>query len=225
VLIESLHNYFVMLDKDGRFLISGVPAGDYDLGLRLFEPPGDGCLVSPVGARILHFQVGEDAARGAGVDLGEIAVNVALGPRVGDVVQDFAFADLAGKTTKLSALRGRYVLVDFWATWCAPCVANLPSLAKLHDRFGRDDRLTVLGVNFDDDPDQARKSVAREKLTWAQAFLGRAQDKDGTLSRYAINSVPTHLLIGPDGKLIERSESLQVITEALLRVLHGNRGQ
>jgi len=225
LLIECLHNYFVVLDKDGRFRISGVPAGDYDLALRLYEPPGDGCLVSPVGARILHIQVSEEAVRGAGVELGDIAVNVALGPRAGDVVPDFAFADLAGKTTKLSALHGRYVLVDFWATWCAPCVANLPSLAKLHDRFGKDDRLTVLGVNLDDDSDLARKFVAREKLTWTQAFLGRAQDKDEILSRYAINSVPTHLLIGPDGKLIERSENLQVITEALLRVLHGNSGQ
>ncbi len=224
-LIESQHNYFVVLDKDGRFSVQGVPAGDYDLALRLYEPPGDGCLVSPVGARIIRFQVNENAAHGAGVDLGDIAVNVALGPRVGDVVPDFAFADLAGKTTKLSALRGRYVLIDFWATWCAPCVTNLPALAKLHDRFGREDRLTVLGVNLDDDPDQARKFVAREKLSWTQAFLGRAQDKNGILSRYAINFLPTHLLIGPDGKLIERNENLQVITEASLRVLHGNSGQ
>ncbi len=88
VFIESLHNYFVVLDKDGRFQVNGVPAGDYDLALRLYEPPGDGCLVNPVGGRIIHFHVSEDAARGAGVDLGDIAVNVALGPRVGNMVPD-----------------------------------------------------------------------------------------------------------------------------------------
>ena len=64
VFIESLHNYFVVLDKDGRFQVNGVPAGDYDLALRLYEPPGDGCLVNPVGGRIIHFHVSEDAARG-----------------------------------------------------------------------------------------------------------------------------------------------------------------
>ena len=79
-LIESLHNYFVVLDKDGRFTINGVPAGDYDLALRLYEPPGEGCLVSPVGARIVRFQVSEEAARGASVDLGDIAVTVATRP-------------------------------------------------------------------------------------------------------------------------------------------------
>ena len=69
-------------------------------------------------------------------------------------------------------LRGKYVLVDFWATWCAPCVASLPDLAKVHDTFGKDDRLTVLGVNIDDDPDKARAFAEQKKLTWIQAFLG-----------------------------------------------------
>jgi hypothetical protein len=80
-------------------------------------------------------------------------------------------------------------------------------------------------VNIDDDPDQARAFIEREKLPWPQAFLGRVQDKDGILSRYAISAVPMHLLIGPDGKLIERSENLEVVTQALNRVLNPNRGQ
>ena len=176
--------------------------------------PRDGCLVSPVGARTVHFQVSEEAARGAGVDLGDIAVNVALGPRVGEVVPELTFTDLAGKATQLSALRGRFVLVYFWATWCAPCVANLPSLARIRDRFGND-RLTILGVNLDDDPELARAFVERKQLTWPQVFLGRYQDRDAILSRYAISSVPTYFLVGPGGKLIKRSESLQAITEEL----------
>ena len=95
-LIETLHTYFVVLDADGRFQISGVPAGDYDLALRLYEPPGDGCLVSPVGSRIVRFQVTEEAARGASFDLGEIPVTVAIGPRVGDLAPDFTAATFSG---------------------------------------------------------------------------------------------------------------------------------
>ena len=156
----------------------------------------------------------EEAASGASVDLGEIAVNVALGPRVGEVVPELTFTDLAGKATQLSALRDRLVLVHFWATWCAPCVDNLPSLAQIRDRFGND-RLTILGVNLDDDPDQARAIVERKKLSWSQVYLGRSQDKDAILSRYAISSVPAYFLVGPDGKLIKRSESLKAIIEEL----------
>jgi thiol-disulfide isomerase/thioredoxin len=218
--IETLHTYFVVMDKDGRFAIGGVPAGEYDLALRFYEPPVGGCLVSPVGARTIHFQVREEAARRSSLGLGDIPVEISLGPKTGDVLPDFAFADLAGKQRTLSALRGRYILVDFWATWCAPCIASLSELKQVHDSLGQDHRLTVLGVNIDEDPEAARAFVLQHKLTWTQAFLDRAVDRDDILSRYAISSVPTYLLIAPDGKLVERSEDLQVITEVIARLVH-----
>jgi beta-lactamase regulating signal transducer with metallopeptidase domain/thiol-disulfide isomerase/thioredoxin/uncharacterized GH25 family protein len=218
--VETLHTHFVVLDKEGRFAIHGVQAGEYDLSLRLYEPPGDGCLVSPVGARTVHFQVSEEAARRTSLGLGEIPVKVALGPKTGEVVPDFAFADLAGKQQTISALRGRHVLVDFWATWCAPCVASLPEVRRIHDSLGKDHRLTILGVNIDEDPEAARAIVQQHKLTWTHAFFDRSADKDDVLSRYAISSVPTYLLVGPDGKLVERSEDLRVVTEAISRAVH-----
>jgi thiol-disulfide isomerase/thioredoxin len=217
--LETLHTYFVVLDKDGHFAIKGVPAGDYDLALRLYEPPVGGCLVNPVGARVVRFQVSEPAALSPVLNLGEILVKVALGPRPGEMVPDFAFTTGTGKTTRLSALRGNYLLIDFWATWCAPCVGSLPDLAKLQDAFGKDGRLTVLGVNIDDEPDRARALLDRNKFTWTQAFLRRGPDKDENLSRYAISSVPAYFLIGPDGKLIERSENLQTLSKKLHDVL------
>jgi thiol-disulfide isomerase/thioredoxin len=197
-----------------------VPPGDYDLAFRLYEPPGEGCLVSPVGSRIVRFQVTEEAARGATFELGELPVAVATGPRVGDIAPDFTAANLAGGTITLSSLKGRYVLLDFWATWCAPCVASLPALTRIHDTFEAGKRLSVLGLNLDDQPADAKAFLEAHSLPWAQAYLGgRAGDKDDVLSRYAISFIPTYILLGPDGKLIHRGDNLDAVAEILRREL------
>jgi cytochrome oxidase Cu insertion factor (SCO1/SenC/PrrC family) len=107
------------------------------LPLGLYEPAAGSCLVSPVGAKIVRFQVSNDAARGPGIDLGDISVKVAPGPRSGDLVPDFELTDAAGKITRLSALRGHYVLLHFWATWCDSCVASLQELAKVQEALGK----------------------------------------------------------------------------------------
>jgi thiol-disulfide isomerase/thioredoxin len=113
-------------------------------------------------------------------------------------------------------LRGQYVLLDFWATWCESCVSSFQELGKIHERLGRDGRVTILSLNLDEDPVAAGEMVQRKKLSWRQGTLGiRAADRDEILSRYAIGIVPTYILIGPDGKLIQRSDDLQVITQAL----------
>ena len=215
-LIDTLHTYFVVLDRDGRLQISGVPAGDYDLALRLYEPPGDGCLVSPVGSRIVRFQVTDEAAQRPTLDLGDIPIVVATGSRIGDVAPDFTAATLAGGKVQLSSLRGRYVLLDFWASWCVPCVANLPALRRFHDTFGADNRVTIVGMNLDDAPADINTFVETHKLPWTQAYLsGRAFDPDDILSRYAISSIPTYILIGPHGRLIGRGSDPEEIARVL----------
>src|SRR5262249_28585718 len=158
---------------------------------RLYEPPGEGCLVSPVGSRIVRFQVTEEAARGPSLDLGNLEVRAALGPRPGAIVPDFAFASFSGETVKLSDLRGRSRLLDFWATWCGPCVASLPAVRRLHDAYGADRRLVVLGLNLDQDPAAARRFVEGRKLPWTHGSLGDRADEQ-TLARFGISSVPAY---------------------------------
>jgi beta-lactamase regulating signal transducer with metallopeptidase domain/thiol-disulfide isomerase/thioredoxin/protocatechuate 3,4-dioxygenase beta subunit len=217
--LQTLHTHFVTLDKDGRFSIHGVPAGDYDLALQLYEPPGDGCLVSPVGAKVVRFQVSEQNAQRPELDLGEIPVQVALGPRVGEMAPDFSVRGFSGQPVSLADLRGRYVLLDFWATWCAPCVASLPALGRLHDTYGADNRLAILGLNIDDDPAQARRFVAERKLPGIQAWLGdRPDEQEQLLTRYAISAVPAYVLIGPDRKVVQRGSDLEEVAEVLKRL-------
>jgi thiol-disulfide isomerase/thioredoxin len=110
------------------------------------------------------------------------------------------------------------VLLDFWASWCAPCVANLPALRGFHDAFGADSRVTIVGLNLDDDPADIKALVEARKLPWTQAYLsGQAGDPDDILSRYAVISIPTYVLIWPDGKLIHRGNNLEEIASVLRR--------
>ena len=172
--LDTLDHFFVKLDREGRFRVGGVPAGEYELAIQLYEPPKGGCLVDPIGSKVKRLRVTEAASGGAGLNLGDIEVDVSPGPRPGEAVPDLAFATATGATMKLGDLRGRYVLLDFWATWCGACVNDLPAVRRLHETHRADGRLVVLGLNLDEDPDEARKFVGRDALPWMQGFLGES---------------------------------------------------
>ena len=214
---ETLHHYLVTLASDGSFVISGVPAGQYDLAFKIFERP-EGCLVDPVGIKVVRIQVAEsDVAKGS-LDLGKIDVDVSLGPKPGDLVPDFAFELLDGGRKKLSEFRGQYLLVDFWATWCDPCVASLPAVRRLHDEYRAGGRLTVLGLSLNADQGTAREFVRQRGLPWMQGFLGDSSDGK-TSTRLGVSSAPTYLLIDPAGKLVARYHSVDKAKEKIASVL------
>ncbi len=205
---STLHHYFVRLNRDGTFLISGVPAGDYELAFKIYERP-EGCLVSPVGTKTINFQVTEPDVVKGGLDLGTVGIAAALGPKVGELVPDFEFDTLHDGKQKLSELRGRYVLLNFWATWCGPCVASLPIVQELHDKHGAG-RLLVLGLNLDADIETARRFSSEHRLSWMQGFLG---DDAQVPTRLGISSTPTYVLIAPDGKLLHKGFSSETLVE------------
>ena len=215
--VQTLHHYLGTLDPQGRFRISGFPAGDYDLILALYEPHEIGCLDSPISTKLIRVQVTDDAARKPTLDLGAITVPIRPRPRPGEMAPDLAFTTFSGETVKLSNLRGRYVLLNFWVARGPDCLAELPALKRLHDTYGTDKRLVMFGLNLDD-PNQARKVVKEGKLPWPQGALSTPSD-DPILARYAISTVPAYVLIGPDGKLIHSVENAEEITEVVRRVL------
>jgi thiol-disulfide isomerase/thioredoxin len=217
--IQTLDHTFVTLDKDGRFTVSGVPDGDYDLAIRLYEPPAGNCLVTPVGSRIVHFRVTEATARGASLDLGDIPVVAAAVPRPGEPAPDYAVRALASRGGGIGNRNGKYVLLDFWATYCRSCVADLPALRRLHETYGGEKGLAILGVNLDEDPAAAIRFVEEHRLPWSQGAPPGGRTDDPILSRFGVGSVPTYVLIGPDGKLIRRSENLDEIDEVVRRHL------
>lgn len=112
---------------------------------------------------------------------------------------DFSAATLDGRTLSLQSLHGRVVLLEFWATWCAPCIATMPSMHGLERRFsGRP--FVLLGVSLDQDPDLWRKFVAKNQMTWPQ-YLDRSHELQ---AKFHVQGPPAYILIDRDGDICFR---------------------
>ena len=122
----------------------------------------------------------------------------------GAMFVDFSGFTVDGKPSKLSDYvgKGKYVLVDFWASWCGPCRQEIPNLLELQKRFAGD-RFTVLGVNVWDNEDKFKASLVSEGIDYPQIFVPR-NNKDNATELYNIKGIPQIILFAPDGKIIKR---------------------
>lgn len=123
---------------------------------------------------------------------------------------DFSLADTAGVPLKLSSLKGQYVLVDFWASWCAPCRKENPNVVAAFNKY-HGKGFTIVGVTLDTKKDAWLAAIAKDGLTWAH--VGDLQGwKSAIVEEYGIKAVPTNFLLDPSGKVIAkdlREEALQ----------------
>lgn len=112
---------------------------------------------------------------------------------------DLKFVSIDGRVVDLASLKGKVVLIDFWATWCGPCLRQLPELKVIYNRY-HSLGLEVVGISFDQFPEDLRHVVTEEVIPWPQYF----EPGDGPNSiaqRYKINRIPTLWLINQKGRL------------------------
>ncbi len=111
----------------------------------------------------------------------------------------FTLTDLAGRSVSLESLKGRVVLLDFWATWCVPCRKSMPELQTLHERYSARG-LTVLGVSIDEKADaKVRKFIADKGFTYPVAV---DSPKQPAWQEYRVKSIPAAWLIDRDGRIV-----------------------
>jgi cytochrome c biogenesis protein CcmG/thiol:disulfide interchange protein DsbE len=133
------------------------------------------------------------AAAAAPVDV------AATAPQAGNVAPDFARTDLDGKSRALSAYRGKVILLNFWATWCAPCLAEIPRFSAWQQRYGPSG-LQILGIAMDDELGAVRQLAQRDHLAYP-VIMGDAQL--GQLYG-GVLGLPLSYLIDAQGRIVAR---------------------
>jgi peroxiredoxin len=118
---------------------------------------------------------------------------------IGDVASDFVRADMSGKQVKLSDLRGKVVLLNFWATWCAPCREELPALSKWQRAYGTK-RLQVIGVSMDDDVESVMRMLAKRPVSYP-VVMGDAKLGE---SFGGVLGLPLSYVIDTQGRVVAR---------------------
>lgn len=118
---------------------------------------------------------------------------------IGNSVSDFTLVDSSGKSISLRNFRGKYVLLDFWASWCGPCRASFPRMRQLYETFHADG-LEIFSISIDLDHAKWLQALNEEALPWIQVI------NDGIVAKknFAVTAIPTLFLISPDGKILMR---------------------
>ncbi|MFN0083532.1 MAG: redoxin domain-containing protein [Ferruginibacter sp.] len=134
----------------------------------------------------------------------EVKEMIEIGKRsmVGVTAADFTQPDTSGKIISLSSLRGKYVLVDFWASWCGPCRAESPTLVKAYNKY-KTKNFEILSVSLDENKGRWLKAIKDDGYTWPQVS-DLKQANDAALL-YGISSIPFSFLLDPNGVIVARN--------------------
>ncbi len=124
------------------------------------------------------------------------------GDMVGKEAPDFELPDVNGKMMSLKSLRGKFVLVDFWASWCKPCRNENPNVVSAYQQF-KDKNFTILGVSLDKEKEGWVKAIADDQLTWSHVSDLKFWDSK-VVPLYGIEGIPFNVLLDPEGKVIAK---------------------
>jgi len=125
------------------------------------------------------------------------------GVAVGQQAPDFTLTSPEGKPVALSSLRGKFVLIDFWASWCGPCRMENPNVVRMYDKF-KDKGFDIYGVSLDDNEKAWKTAITKDNLKWQHGSELKKWNS-GVAQSYGVNAIPATFLLDKDGKIIAKN--------------------
>ena len=122
---------------------------------------------------------------------------------VGALAPDFTQPDVLGNPVKLSSFRGKYVLLDFWASWCHPCRRENPNLVNVYGKYS-DKNFTIISVSIDQNKQDWLQAIKKDNMTWINVSDLKASNKSLVQRMYVASGIPDNYLIDPNGKIIAK---------------------
>lgn len=118
--------------------------------------------------------------------------------QVGALAPDFTLMDINGKPLALSSLRGKWVVLDFWGSWCVWCIKGMPKMKEYYAKY--QDKLEILGVDCNDTVEKWKAAVAKHEIPWLHVYWDKEKG-DNPLELYHVDSFPTKIILDPEGKV------------------------
>lgn len=137
--------------------------------------------------------------------------------QIGKVAPEFSLPDTAGVSVSLSDFRGKYVLLDFWASWCPPCRRENPNVVKAFNEY-KDKNFTVIGISLDKDKSKWMKAIADDHLTWTHLSDLKYWDSE-IPALYGVRGIPANVLLGPDGVILAKNITGEDLHKTLQEVI------
>lgn len=217
---QTLHRrYFPTIDAEGRFIFKGLKPGQYEFIVNVHDPLGENVscgrgVLRAVGSS--RFTVPEQSA--GAMTVADVELTPFTYPEEGESAPGFEVRTYDNKTLRLSDFSGKILLLDFWASWCSPCMSKMPELVKLHRRFAGDSRFAMVGLSLDWDLEKGKTAAEKHQWPWPVADIG-AMGESKIGGAYGIGSIPTMILIDGRGRIISKTQKIETMEKAIKEAL------